>query len=158
MGSCFCRVLQEEQSNAASISGRGPRLFERFRPLLQVLGELEIRDGNPFLTIGIHELEGRFETLKKPYAVLEPKPDGDEVETVARGVICKSKFIVKGIVKVKAMFKMRPRVLIDKSAAAHAASAASDWAPDSPAGAPPATPPAPPPDAPMADAPPPGAS
>ena len=37
----------------------------------QKLGDLTARDGTPFLTIGIHELEGEFVT-RKPFVVLDP--------------------------------------------------------------------------------------
>ena len=41
----------------------------------QKLGDMEVRDGTPFLTIGIHELEGEFVTLKKPFVVLDPQQE-----------------------------------------------------------------------------------
>ena len=47
----------------------------------QKLGDLEVRDGTPFLTIGIHELEGEFVTLKKPFVVLDPQQEEDETVT-----------------------------------------------------------------------------
>ena len=43
-----------------------------------------MRDGTPFLTIGIHELEGEFVTLKKPFVVLDPQQEEDETVTTCR--------------------------------------------------------------------------
>ena len=39
--------------------------------------DLEVRDGTPFLTIGIHELVG-IRDLKKPFVVLDPQQEEDE--------------------------------------------------------------------------------
>ena len=79
----------------------------------QKLGDLEVRDGTPFLTIGIHELEGEFVTLKKPFVVLDPQQEEDETVTTCRGVECRSKFTVAGVIRRKVLFKLRPRVLVD---------------------------------------------
>ena len=82
----------------------------------QKLGDLEVRDGTPFLTIGIHELEGEFVTLKKPFVVLDPQQDEDETVTTCRGVECRSKFTVAGVIRRKVLFKLRPRVLVQRAA------------------------------------------
>ena len=82
----------------------------------QKLGDLEVRDGTPFLTIGIHELEGEFVTLKKPFVVLDPQQDEDETVTTCRGVECRSKFTVAGVIRRKVLFKLRPRVLVARAA------------------------------------------
>ena len=82
----------------------------------QKLGDLEVRDGTPFLTIGIHELEGEFVTLKKPFVVLDPQQDEDETITTCRGVECRSKFTVAGVIRRKVLFKLRPRVLVQRAA------------------------------------------
>ena len=80
----------------------------RFGPALRAQGS------TPFLTIGIHRLEGKFVDLKKPLVVLDPSSDDDA-----------SKFVVAGVVRRKALFKMRPKVLINKSVIEQAASSAS---------------------------------
>ena len=67
------------------------------------LGALEVKGGAPFLTIGIHRLEGKFVDLKKPLVVLDPAPGDGKTFTVA------------GVVRRKALFKLRPKVLIKKS-------------------------------------------
>ena len=82
----------------------------------QKLGDLEVRDGTPFLTIGIHELEGEFVTLKKPFVVLDPQQEEDETVTTCRGVECRSKFTVAGVIRRKVLFKLRPRVLVQRAA------------------------------------------
>ena len=82
----------------------------------QKLGDLEVRDGTPFLTIGIHELEGEFVTLKKPFVVLDPQQEEDETVTTCRGVECRSKFTVAGVIRRKVLFKLRPRVLVARAA------------------------------------------
>ena len=82
----------------------------------QKLGDLEERDGTPFLTIGIHELEGEFVTLKKPFVVLDPQQEEDETVTTCRGVECRSKFTVAGVIRRKVLFKLRPRVLVARAA------------------------------------------
>ena len=82
----------------------------------QKLGDLEVRDGTPFLTIGIHELEGEFVTLKKPFVVLDPQQEDDETVTTCRGVECRSKFTVAGVIRRKVLFKLRPRVLVARAA------------------------------------------
>ena len=82
----------------------------------QKLGDLEVRDSTPFLTIGIHELEGEFVTLKKPFVVLDPQQDEDETVTTCRGVECRSKFTVAGVIRRKVLFKLRPRVLVQRAA------------------------------------------
>ena len=82
----------------------------------QKLGDLEVRDGTPFLTIGIHELEGEFVTLKKPFVVLDPQQEEDETITTCRGVECRSKFTVAGLIRRKVLFKLRPRVLVARAA------------------------------------------
>ena len=82
----------------------------------QKLGDLEVRDGTPFLTIGIHELEGEFVTLKKPFVVLDPQQEEDETITTCRGVECRSKFTVAGVIRRKVLFKLRPRVLVQRAA------------------------------------------
>ena len=82
----------------------------------QKLGDLEVRDGTPFLTIGIHELEGEFVTLKKPFVVLDPQQEDDETVTTCRGVECRSKFTVAGVIRRKVLFKLRPRVLVQRAA------------------------------------------
>ena len=75
---------------------------------------LRAQGSTPFLTIGIHRLEGKFVDLKKPLVVLDPSSDDDA-----------SKFVVAGVVRRKALFKMRPKVLINKSVVEQAASSAS---------------------------------
>ena len=75
-----------------------------------------MRDGTPFLTIGIHELEGEFVTLKKPFVVLDPQQEEDETVTTCRGVECRSKFTVAGVIRRKVLFKLRPRVLVARAA------------------------------------------
>ena len=102
----------------------------------QKLGDLEVRDGTPFLTIGIHELEGEFVTLKKPFVVLDPQQEEDETVTTCRGVECRSKFTVAGVIRRKVLFKLRPRVLVARAAgpaevvpAAAASSTASELTP-----------------------------
>ena len=82
----------------------------------QKLGDLEVRDGTPFLTIGIHELEGEFVTLKKPFVVLDPQQEEDETVITCRGVECRSKFTVAGVIRRKVLFKLRPRVLVQRAA------------------------------------------
>ena len=82
----------------------------------QKLGDLEVRDSTPFLTIGIHELEGEFVTLKKPFVVLDPQQEEDETVTTCRGVECRSKFTVAGVIRRKVLFKLRPRVLVARAA------------------------------------------
>ena len=82
----------------------------------QKLGDLEVRDGTPFLTIGIHELEGEFVTLKKPFVVLDPQQEDDETVITCRGVECRSKFTVAGVIRRKVLFKLRPRVLVQRAA------------------------------------------
>jgi len=67
------------------------------------LGTLEVVASKPFLTIGIHRLEGKFVELKKPLVVLDPAPGDGKTFTVA------------GVVRRKALFKLRPKVLIKKS-------------------------------------------
>lgn len=57
------------------------------------------------MTIGIHRLEGKFVDLKKPMVVLEPS-DGPPED---------AKFTVKGVVRRKALFKLRPKILIDQA-------------------------------------------
>ena len=76
----------------------------------QKLGDLQVRDGTPFLTIGIHELEGEFVTLKKPFVVLDPQQEEDETVTTCRGVECRSKFTVAGVIRRKVLFKLRPHI------------------------------------------------
>ena len=71
------------------------------------LGALELVKGTPFLTIGIHRLEGKFVDLKKPLVVLDPTRD-------------EGSFVVAGVVRRKALFKLRPKVLVNKAAAAAA--------------------------------------
>jgi len=77
------------------------------------LGALEVKGGAPFLTIGIHRLEGKFVDLKKPLVVLDPTRD-------------EGSFVVAGVVRRKALFKLRPKVLVNKAAAAAAAPPAGD--------------------------------
>ena len=67
------------------------------------------------MTIGIHELEGEFVTLKKPFVVLDPQQDEDETVTTCRGVECRSKFTVAGVIRRKVLFKLRPRVLVQRA-------------------------------------------
>ena len=71
------------------------------------LGTLEVKAGTPFLTIGIHRLEGKFVDLKKPMVVLDPTKDTGQ-------------FVVAGVVRRKAIFKLRPKILVNKAAAAAA--------------------------------------
>jgi len=73
----------------------------------QKIGDLELRDGVPYLTIGIHELQGKFVDLKKPFVVLDPQQDGDTTVHTARGVECRSSFTVKGVIRRKVLFKNR---------------------------------------------------
>ena len=71
--------------------------------ILEELGTLEVVASKPFLTIGIHRLEGKFVDLKKPLVVLDPAPGDGATFTVA------------GVVRRKALFKLRPKVLIKKN-------------------------------------------
>ena len=91
--------------------------------IIQLNGVIRILDlasetlnGTPFLTIGIHELEGEFVTLKKPFVVLDPQQEEDETVTTCRGVECRSKFTVAGVIRRKVLFKLRPRVLVARAA------------------------------------------
>ena len=83
----------------------------------QKLGDIVIKEGKPYLTIGIHELEGEFITLKKPFVVLDPQQNEDETTVTSRGTICKSKFTVAGVIRKKVLFNKRPRVLLGDVAA-----------------------------------------
>ena len=83
------------------------------------LGALELVRGTPFLTIGIHRLEGKFVNLKKPMVVLDPAHDKDD-----------KKFVVAGIAKRKALFKLRPKILVNKAAAPDAAPDAAPAGPE----------------------------
>ena len=71
------------------------------------IGKLSIGDGgNPIFVIGHHRLEGKFATLKRPFALLRKssKGDADEVE-----------FDVATVVKEKIVFKNRPRPLVSSN-------------------------------------------
>ena len=73
----------------------------------KTIGKLSIGDsGNPIFVIGHHRLEGKFETLKRPFALLRKssKCDGDGVE-----------FDVATVVKEKIVFKNRPRPLVSSN-------------------------------------------
>lgn len=63
----------------------------------QPIGDLEVRDGTPFLTIGIHQLEGKFVDLAKPIAVMQRED---------------RRFVVEYLVRRKILFKNRPKLLV----------------------------------------------
>lgn len=71
------------------------------------IGKLSIADGgNPVFVIGHHRLEGKFEKLKRPLALLKKslKGETDGVE-----------FDVLKVVKEKIVFKNRPRPLVSSA-------------------------------------------
>ncbi|KAJ1462357.1 chromosome transmission fidelity protein 8 [Pelagophyceae sp. CCMP2097] len=67
------------------------------------IGTFLVEGSTPHLVVGVHRLEGKFVTLPKPFIVLQRE---------AQNGADTASFLVAGVVRQKALFKLRPKVVI----------------------------------------------